>query len=365
MMSLLSSFKEKVMAKREFVMLAHKYNAKKHSASGCYMSEKMDGQRFFWDGGITRDMLKADVPWANCAKDSRYVTPPYATGLWSRYGNVIHASDDFLDALPPVPLDGELFHDEGRQRLRKVVARLTPDDFDWVGVRALVFDSPHLPEDGEIKTTNFKKVITGCEEFINGRRQPRRCFHDTYTWLQEYLMAYPRVELLEQVRLPMQTVEAEKIALRALDDVTTAGGEGIMLREAYSFWTPERSHNLTKIKKLEDAEGTVVGYTTGRRTALGSKLLGMMGALILDIGGKRLELSGFTEAERTLGMINPNKMVEDGASEWATDHPEQELPAIYHAIHFPRDSKVTFRFRGKSDDGIPNEARYWRKYEAV
>ena len=42
----------------------------------------------------------------------------------------------------------------------------------------------------------------------------------------------------------------------------------------------------------------MVGFTSGRETHKGSRLLGKIGALIVDYQGKRLELSGLTDAER-------------------------------------------------------------------
>lgn len=335
--------------KKEFMMLAHKYDSAKHGIGGWYMSEKLDGQRCYWDGGISRGLIKSSVPWANTAKDSRYVTAPVATGLWSRYGNVIHAPDWWLDKLPAFPLDGELYVEHDRQRLRTIISKLEPGP-EWEGVGYHIFDAPPYPSDGEIKTTNFKKVITGCKEFLDGRMAGGRCFHDNYRWLSGQDLGI--ADLLPQERLPMATSEAEARVKEQLEAVTSSGGEGLMLRDPYSYWMPHRCHTLVKVKKLDDMEGTVIGYTTGRRTELGSKLLGKMGALILDIGGKRLELSGFTDAEREL--TDP---------QWAMDHPEAECPDNISAIHFPRGEKVTFMYRGLTNDGIPNEARYWRKYD--
>jgi ATP-dependent DNA ligase len=40
------------MAKREFLMLAHKHEGQ--NILGWLYSEKLDGMRCFWDGGITR-----------------------------------------------------------------------------------------------------------------------------------------------------------------------------------------------------------------------------------------------------------------------------------------------------------------------
>ena len=362
------------MAKNTFMMLAQKYKPTKHAVGGWYMSEKLDGQRAYWDGGISRGVVKSLVPWANCEKDARYQVQPIATGLWSRYGNVIHCPDTFLDQLPPYPLDGELYVTQDRQRLRSIIAKLEPCAISWQAVRYMVFDKPMLPCDGIVKLTNFKKDIVGCDAFIaerGGERGRKMSFEATYKWLGERLPTDGIISLLEQVPLPLR--DFTPIIDAALNEITSSGGEGLILRDPYSFWKAERVHELLKVKKLDDMEGTVIGYTTGRKTALGSKLLGMMGALILDIGGKRLELSGFTEAEWLLGYTDDHchgaygESVARGpaASEWATEHPEAECPTHIEAMAFPRGMKVTFRYRGLSNDGIPNEARYWRGYDAV
>jgi len=52
------------MAKRYYCQLASKYDEEKHFIGGYYWSEKLDGMRAIWDGGVTRGMLKSDVPWA-------------------------------------------------------------------------------------------------------------------------------------------------------------------------------------------------------------------------------------------------------------------------------------------------------------
>lgn len=345
-------------------MLAHNFvSAQKHGVGGWLMSEKLDGQRCFWDGGITRGILKAHVPWANTAKDERYVDTQIASGLWSRYGNVIHAPDSWLDALPKVPLDGELYSpDYIRQDLMSIIKKLVPGP-EWKHVKLYAFGMPPFEtifKDGEIKVTNFNKVIRGSKEFLEGLRhfmfdylpKPTTTFRTTKILLERYCSGNAIAH--EQVTLPYQTEAAESKIQEELDRVTEAGGEGLIIRSGASLWIPERSHKLLKIKKLDDDEGIVTGYITGKKTDKGSKLLGLMGALILDYNGKRLELSGFTDQERELNSPD--------ARQWAEDHPGQECPDWIFAEYFPRRTTVTFKFRGKTKDGIPQEARYWRKH---
>ena len=367
-------------------MLAQKYNRGKHGVGGYYLSEKLDGMRCFWDGGISRGLFKSDVPWANCEKDERYNESPIATGLWSRLGNVIHAPEGWLDKLPKMPLDGELYwhcdrkdnyliHDKPRQDLMSLVKKIKPK-MKWANVRFYVFDAPCLFtifDEGEIKVTNFNKKFTNIGQWLfehasNLDYLPKRetQFVTSAQLLINKLQNHKGpVVVLPQKQLPHQTTLAQDTIDRQLDLVTNLGGEGLMLRKPESLWVPNRVHELLKIKRLEDGEGIVMGYITGRKTDKGSKLLGLMGAMILQIqttapvGSRRLELSGFTDEERllTAGPRRPD------ARQWACAHPETECPNWIEAVHFPRGTKVTFRYRGKTKDEIPMEARYWRTHE--
>jgi DNA ligase-1 len=360
------------MAKREFLMLAHPYKPAKYGIGGWYMSEKLDGMRCFWDGGITRGVAKCDVPWANQDKDGRYVTKPIATGLWSRYGNVIHAPESWLDELPAVPMDGELYAGlDHRQALMSTIKKLDPDEADWANVKYHVFDLPSLDSifsDGVINNTGFKKSLVNVQPWVWARQEvltykpkPETIFKSTIFLINKHCSDSPVCVPLEQEELPYHTSKAQARLEEKLDEVVAKGGEGLVVRGPGISWVPERSHGLLKVKHLDDMEGTVIGYTTGRVTDKGSKLLGMMGALILDIGGGReLELSGFTDMERLLQPVGDPSNQGD-AYNWAAANPGVEVPESIEARDFPRGSVVSFRYRGLTRDGIPMEARYWRR----
>ena len=53
------------MARREFLQLADHYDPRKHDVAGWFVSEKLDGTRCFWDGGLTRGLPTEQVPWAS------------------------------------------------------------------------------------------------------------------------------------------------------------------------------------------------------------------------------------------------------------------------------------------------------------
>ena len=51
--------------RREFLQLADRYDPRKHDVAGWFVSEKLDGTRCFWDGGLTRGLPTEQVPWAS------------------------------------------------------------------------------------------------------------------------------------------------------------------------------------------------------------------------------------------------------------------------------------------------------------
>jgi hypothetical protein len=363
------------MAKAEFVLLAHEFEPKRHAIGGWMLSEKLDGFRAIWDGGVSRGLPKSMVPWANNAKDARYVEPPVATGLWTRYGNVYHAPNWFLDMLPPYPLDGELTLGRGQwQATSSIVKQIVPGH-EWRRITYKVIDSPRweqLLADRTLSSPNFKKRIVGALDWAKAQMQlyvqPTSTieFDRMYNWLQKVLEQSDNVQVHQQTKLPMHTSGAAMIVEDELNMALEQGGEGVILRNFVSLWRPERSHDLLKHKPWKDAEGTVTGYTWGRRTDLGSKLLGKMGALVLNFQGKRLELSGFTDAEREMTFHpRPDRQVITADMLEGELFAGRDVSDYWYNKSFPIGSTVTFRYRELSDGGIPKEARYWRKHHVV
>jgi DNA ligase-1 len=161
-----------------------------------------------------------------------------------------------------------------------------------------------------------------------------------------------KIYILKQTILPTDEVEAAAELGRHMDHYLEAGGEGVIIRNPASLWTPKRVGDVLKFKPWEDDEGIVVGFTSGRLTDKGSKHLGKIGAIILHYKGKRLELSGLTDAEREFSS--------GVQCDYAKAHPGEDMPNHFSGIHFKLGQKVTFKYRELSDDGIPKEARYWR-----
>ena len=348
------------MAKREFLMQAHKYNPAKHDIRGWFVSEKLDGMRCFWDGGISRGELAHNIPWANTAKDKREFV---ATGLWSRKGKVIHAPSWWVDCLPPYPLDGELFAGRGeRQTTMSYARKHTPVDSEWKCLKLHVFDSPplnHAIKDGRYYDTNCDVSIENINEFYGSKNlqfKTPTIFNFALDHIHNDLNSSYIVHT--QTPLPDSPSEIADVIARKMDTVLSLGGEGLVFRNPSSFWVPSRSHDVLKMKPYFDDEATVIGYVSGRETDRGSKLRGLMGALVVDYNGKRLELSGFTDRERRLEHF----MTPSYGEEYAWDNPGVEMPTSISAKEFPRGSTVTFKYRELSKDGIPIEASYFRKH---
>lgn len=366
------------MPKREFLQLAHKFDMHGGTHIGGWMvSEKLDGIRAFWDGGISRGLPASEVPYANVTKDYRYKEPPLATGLWSRYGKVIHAPTEWLDQLPHTPLDGELWVGRGegsRQRLIRIVKRLDPDIPGWMNdVRFMVIEPVnlfHILHDGKIDNLHFKKVLRCCPEWADSRirnmafKEPSlSCrFASAYKvgciLLGELNSAIAR--MVTQETLPSADPAARERVRERFIEVVSCGGEGVIVRSPESIYAPERSHRVLKKKSIQESEGTIIGFVSGAETDLGSKLLGKIGSLMIrmDDSTNVFQLSGLTHEERELN---------DEAQAWALDHPQMELPSslIDPAKHFRIGERVQYKFRTLTKDGYPEEARYLRKRDSI
>ncbi len=331
--------------KQVYLMLGHTYKPGKVSPAGWYVSEKLDGVRAFWDGGVSRGMAAGQVPYSNTVKD---VNPQKATGLWSRTGKVIHAPDWWLNHLPHFPLDGELFLGRGRfQETYSRVAKYTSGD--WKGVAYKIFDSPPysvFTKPRTIKVRDYEFSVTGGLDYNLRSAQEHWTFELVWHWLQMNVRENDVVQLTKQIRLPFHHFDAVKGINHLLDSIIVKGGEGVILRKPVSFWVSERSHFLLKHKPYLDAEGMVIGYKMGE-----GKFEGMMGSLILKSkNGKIFKISGFLDSERVMKNV---RCPEPG-------HETYTLIDGYNPL-FPIGTIVTYKYRELSDDGIPKEPRYFRR----
>jgi DNA ligase-1 len=217
------------------LLLAHSWD-NITDLSGWWMSEKLDGVRAYWDG----------------------------KSLISRLGNAFAAPKWFLDALPPVILDGELWG--GRKRFQRTVSVVRRQDASdaWREITFVVFDAPHAPG-------SFEERIEAARAALVAANVPHARFHQ-----------HDLCRGLDHLREELARVESE-------------GGEGLMMRRPGSRYEVGRSFTLLKVKTFHDAEGRVVSHLPGA-----GKHKGRLGALLLEMpDGTRFSVgTGFTDEER-------------------------------------------------------------------
>ncbi len=201
------------------------------------ISEKYDGVRALWDGQTLR----------------------------SRAGNVFAAPAWWLAKLPKQSLDGELWIGRGQfEKLSGFVRKTTPQDEEWRQIKYMIFELPDAPGTFAERYEQIKRIV------VEAR--------------------FPQLVAVEQFRLP------DNAALKAkLAEIVRAGGEGLMLHRADAPYITGRNDALLKLKPLDDAEATVIGYVPGK-----GKYEGKMGALKVETAdGKRFQIgTGFTAAVR-------------------------------------------------------------------
>ena len=218
------------MAKRFFVQLAHKYNPEKNNVGGWLMSEKLDGMRSYWDGGVSRGIPCSETPWANTLKDHIRKDPPIATGLWTRRGKMIPAPDWYLDKLPDYPLDGELYLGPGN--FQKVMSTCKGADRDWEKVKYCVYGMPSLKSQfspGEICFNSTQKINVDNECIDFFVKHSGKSFKQSYEGYRLVDMPEHENEVwytLDQERLPLykskytQINENERVLYNAEGTVT-------------------------------------------------------------------------------------------------------------------------------------------------
>lgn len=230
-----------------------------------WLSEKLDGIRAYWTG----------------------------SELVTRHGNALYAPDWFTEPLPDHPIDGELWAGRGGfQKVARTVLDSKPDEEAWRDISFMMFDLPR-----------------------SAGMFPKR-YYELSTMVKT--IDVPHLKLVDQ-----HPISSEEGLFEALEDISARKGEGLMLRKIDEIYRPGRNDDLIKLKKHQDNEAIVVGYTAGK-----GKYRGMVGALILQMpNGKEFKVgSGLTQALR------------------------EEPPKL--------GQQVTYRYNGYTDSGIPKFARY-------
>lgn len=252
------------------IMLANTYAAADVDVAEYWVSEKYDGIRAYWDG----------------------------EKLLTRTGNLVHAPPWFTSEWPNIPLDGELWLGRGRfQAVAATVRDRVPNDSEWRQVRFLVFDLPAHPGAFTARLAALTKLLSSSDAGT--------------------------VRVVEHFRVPNEDALRERLTA-----LTTAGAEGLMLHRADSYYLAQRSDDLLKLKRHDDAEARVIGHVPGK-----GKYEGMMGALHVETpAGVRFRLgTGFSDQQR-------------------------RAPP-------PLGAWVTYSYQGLTESGVPRFARFVRVRE--
>ena len=223
--------------------------------------------------------------------------------LRTRGGERVAAPTWFTAGWPKEPMDGELWAGHGQfARAVSTVRQQTPNDAAWRTLRFMVFD---LPAHGG----TFTERIPALNGLVS------------------------RIDQLWVQAVPQSKVASPQALRSLLDKTVKNGGEGLMLHRGASLYKGLRSDDLLKLKTHEDSEAQVVAHLPGQ-----GKHAGSLGALLVEIpaaDGKpaqRFKLgTGFSDVQR------------------------QNPPAI--------GARVTYRFRGLNDSGIPRFASFMRVRE--
>lgn len=248
--------------------------------TGWWISEKFDGVRAWWDGET----------------------------LWSRRGQVWNAPSWFTDALPShMSLDGELWIDRGLFEHTSGVCRASNSD-DWHRVKYMVFDAP----DCSI-------------EPVEDRWGRIKALFPIARFGEPFMPDTHHVYMVDQVpcRGPSH--------LEALvDQVLSAGGEGVMLRAPHSVYERRRSSTLYKWKPFLDGEARVIGYEQGQKSAAG-----LVGSLVCETYSD--------EQQRD----SPKRFrVGSGLTQFLRQHPP------------PIGTIIRYHYGGLSSQGIPRFPQY-------
>lgn len=362
--------------RREFLQLADTYAAAKHKIAGWFISEKLDGTRCFWDGGVSRGCKTADVPWASVLDPKtgafKNKVKPYATGLWSRYGNPIIAPDWWLNMLPACPLDGELWAGRGNFQLCRSICGGDEPDPRFNQIQYAVYSTPGIDYvfgSGEIKNANMVRTLDWkvVDEWIRPRitniphyayLNTPATFSDELMFLRQFVETQnDRVFMHKQMLLPDTEEEAREVAIQFVKNALDEGGEGAVLRDPSAMWTPKRHKGILKYKPFEDAEGIITGYVAGKEGKQGN-VLGKIGALKV----KTINLKKNVEFEIGSGLsFALREFVNSDMAAHAAANPGKEMPAFYQGRHLQTGDTITFKYRELSDEGIPKEGRFWRK----
>jgi DNA ligase-1 len=218
--------------------------------------------------------------------------------LLTKKGNKIYAPDWFINALPDVWLDGELWSKrQDFEFIASTVLSKKANTAAWKRIKYKVFDMPNyqLP-------------------FIDRA--------EAYTQLLTQLNV-PFIQAIKQFQL-----KSNDELSRMLKNFTERGSEGLILHRKQARFASGRSDNVLKLKPYQESQAKVRAYVPGK-----GKYQGMTGALeVVWVSNKQAMPIRFK--------------IGSGLS----DQDRQQPPKI--------GSMVRFKYHGVTKNNIPRFASY-------
>jgi ATP-dependent DNA ligase len=184
-----------------------------------------------------------------------------------------------------IKLDGELW--AGRNNFNKISSisnwvpgnKYTSAEIEdmWKKIKYVVFDVYNSPDKFETRTTDLNSVISN--------------------------LKYPFITTIERT-----LIESLDHLGSVFSDITSSGGEGVMLNAPDSSYTNSRTKYLLKHKIINDADGVIIDRYPGDGRLI--ELLGSIRVRILKDGILTNTYTnigtGFNDDERTMDEKNPS-----------------------------------------------------------
>lgn len=280
-------------------MLAKDYVKGKDSVKGWLLSEKFDGYRACY-----------------CPKDKQF---------YSRQNKLFHAPEWFLNAMPSMLMDGELWIGRNMFQEMGAVRKKIPLDEDWINITFQVYDAPNVEGTFYERLLELKKSV----ELMNEKWKIRR---------KKY--PYPINTLDCPLVFVSQVVINNDTQLDKLyKEIIQGEGEGVMLKDPNSLYEGKRSKYLLKYKPCFDEEAIIIDYKKGQ-----GKYKGLLGGFICK------------------PLINHDTYMsidEDEDHIFSISGMDDDVRKSYQKTH-PIGTIISYEHSGKTDKGKPRFGRYTR-----
>jgi DNA ligase-1 len=317
----------------EFAMLAHV--ATNENCVNWYLSQKLNGWRCLYDGGITRGLRVYQVPWV---KNTRYGAE-LSTGLWtlgrSSGPQPIFCPVNWTQDWPSIPFDGELWHKSDDISFVKSICGQGPKGiFDprWSEITYQVFGyKPFCLWPASMETRVPNKFL----------------FYNNVSWLerQRNLTGILDPQTVEHVHLlPQYKVRDLNDAIKCKETMFSSA-EGVMLANPQAEYQLKRSSELLKVKDFFDIEVEIIGHAEGA-----GKHQDRLGALRCRVKWDSKVTSfygGTAKMVDTIACFNVGGGFSDSQREWP-----------WVNANLPIGKTIKVKFLSVSKDGIPCSVQY-------